>query len=171
MDRTLTAFAGICTIVSFTPGAQFSISSDVFVGNMLMLAGALLFSLYALLAKPLLCYYSPAKLTTLAMLCGLPVILAYALLQEADLSASYPAPIWGGLFYIIVMGTIVAFIFWYKGVQCSSPFQTVVFHFIVPVMSMLMGALFLDEALNSAMLLGAVLVFAGLLVLVKPSSI
>ncbi|HWR31779.1 MAG TPA: DMT family transporter [Negativicutes bacterium] len=159
---TLTAFAGICVIVSWTPGARFSLASELFIGNALMVVGSLLFSFYAVLAKPLLQYYSPAKLTTLAMLAGTPVILAYAALQGVNMAVSYSAAIWLGLLYIVVLGTIVAFIFWYKGVQQTSPFQTVVFHFIVPVMSMIMGAFFLAEAVNGAMLLGAILVFIGL---------
>lgn len=159
---TLTAFAGICVIVSWTPGARFSLASELFIGNALMVVGALLFSFYAVLAKPLLQYYSAAKLTTLAMLAGTPVILAYATVQGVNMAVSYSVAIWTGLIYIVVLGTIVAFIFWYKGVKQTSPFQTVVFHFIVPVMSMIMGALFLGEAVNGEMLLGAILVFIGL---------
>lgn len=159
---TATAFAGICIIVSWTPGARFSMASEVFVGNVLMLVGSLLFSFYAVLAKPLLRHYSPVKLTTLAMLVGVPVILTYALIQGPAVTLAYSATTWAGMFYIVVMGTIVAFIFWYQGVQRTSPFQTVVFHFIVPVMSMIMGVLFLDEVVNASMVMGAIFVFAGL---------
>ena len=159
---TLIAFAGICIIISWTPGARFSTASEVFAGNVLMLAGSVLFSLYAVLAKPLLRHYSPVKLTTLAMLVGAPIIVTYALIQMPELHYSYSLSTWAGMFYIVVMGTIVAFISWYKGVQRTSPFQTVVCHFIVPVMSMVMGALFLDEVVNTAMILGAFFVFAGL---------
>lgn len=158
---TLTAFAGICIIISWTPGARFSSASEVFAGNVLMLAGSVLFSLYAVLAKPLLRYYSPVKLTSLAMLVGAPIIVTYALVRMPVVPYFYSLATWAGMLYIVVMGTIVAFIFWYKGVQRTSPFQTVVCHFIVPVVSMIMGALFLDEVVNAAMISGAVLVFIG----------
>jgi drug/metabolite transporter (DMT)-like permease len=159
---TFIAFAGICIIISNTPGAQFSMESELFAGNLLMLVGSGLFSLYAVLAKPLLRYYSPVKLTTLAMLAGSPIIVSYALIQMPAAPYSYSAAIWAGILYIVIMGTIVAFIFWYKGVQRTNPFQTIVCHFIVPVMSMIMGTLFLAEAINTAMVLGAILVFIGL---------
>ena len=79
---TLLAFWGIYLIISNTPGTEFSLHSHVFVGNLLVLCGSLLFALYAIIAKPLLEYYSPIKLTAMAMLCGLPIIILYTIYQN-----------------------------------------------------------------------------------------
>lgn len=160
---TLTAFAGISTIIYWTPGSQFSLESRVFTGNMLVLTGSLLFSMYAVLAKPLLQYYSPTKLTTLAMVLGLPVILMYSLSEPHAVTLSYGLIFWSEFAYIVVLGTMIAFIFWYKGIQQTSPFKTVIFHYIVPVVSMAAGWLFLGESVNMERVFGGLLVFIGLL--------
>lgn len=160
---TIMAFAGICTIIYWTPGSQFSLESRVFVGNILVVLGSLLFSMYAVLAKPLLKRYSPTKLTTLAMILGLPIILIYSMSEDHAITLSYGLMIWSGFAYIIVLGTIIAFIFWYKGIQQTSPFKTVIFHYIVPVVSMITGSIFLGEPINYERVLGGIMVFAGLL--------
>ncbi len=160
---TIMAFAGICAIIYWTPGSEISLESRVFAGNILVLLGSLLFSMYAVLAKPLLKHYSPVKLTTLAMVLGLPVILIYSLSEPHTVTLSYGLMIWSGFAYIIVLGTMIAFIFWYKGVQQTSPFKTVIFHYIVPVVSMITGSIFLGEPINIERVLGGILVFAGLL--------
>lgn len=161
---TILAFSGIFLIIYWTPGSEFSLNSSLFTGNILVLGGSILFSLYAILAKPLLQYYSPSKLTCLAMLLGLPVILLYALSRPHSSSFLYPAAINLGLAYSVIFGTVVAFIFWYKGLACSTPFKTVIFHYIVPVVSMSTAAIFLEESFNLGRILGGILVFAGLLV-------
>jgi drug/metabolite transporter (DMT)-like permease len=83
--------------------------------------------------------------------------------EDHAISLSYGLMIWSGFAYIIVFGTIIAFIFWYKGVQQTSPFKTVIFHYIVPVVSMITGSVFLGEAINYERVLGGIMVFAGLL--------
>lgn len=168
---TIMAFAGIGVIINWTPGAEFRWQSGAFAGNILVLGGAVLFSMYAIMAKPLLAFYSPAKLTALAMLGGLPVILINGFVQGAQVSLAYSPQVWAGLFFIIVMGTVVAFIFWYRGIQQSSPFRTVIFHYIVPVVSMIVEGAILGEVINRERILGGILVFAGLLAVKRDETV
>lgn len=157
------AFAGITAIIAGTPGASFSLAAEGMVGNLLVLAGSVLFAVYAILAKPLLTHYSALKLTTLAMLAGLPVIVGFCLVQGPPLSAVYSSSAWAGLGYIIVMGTVAAFVLWYRGIGRSGPFRTVIFHYIVPVVSMVAGEAFLGEPVTLTMVLGGCLVLVGLM--------
>jgi len=162
---TLLAFWGIYLIISNTPGTEFSLHSHVFVGNLLVLCGSLLFALYAIIAKPLLEYYSPIKLTAMAMLCGLPIIILYTIYQNPKfLLSTICYATWLKLLFIIVLGTIAAYVFWYKGVQQTSPVKTTIYHYVVPITSMFLGALFLEEPINLSQLLGALFVFLGLII-------
>lgn len=161
---TLLAFAGICMIIYWTPGAEIAFHSSLFVGNLLVLCASVIFALYAIMAKPLLQSYSPLKLTTLAMLIGAIFLWVHGW-REFDLSfaLSLPCSVGFGFAYIVVFGTVAAFLFWYKGVQQTSPFKTIIFHYIVPVVSMIVGALWLDEAMNWERVCGGILVISGLL--------
>nr|WP_092074075.1 DMT family transporter [Dendrosporobacter quercicolus]NSL47776.1 EamA family transporter [Dendrosporobacter quercicolus DSM 1736]SDM76798.1 Permease of the drug/metabolite transporter (DMT) superfamily [Dendrosporobacter quercicolus] len=161
---TLLAFFGIYLIIKWTPGTQFSFSSNSFIGNILILLGSILFSLYSIVAKPLLVCYSPTKVTALAMVSGLPILIIYSILQGEILSYSvFETRIWLEMAYIIVFGTIIAFVLWYKGIKQTSPVKTVFFHYIVPVMSMVFGAIILGEKVLEGQIIGAAFVFLGLL--------
>lgn len=162
---SMMAFGGIFLIISQTPGSAFSSSSSVFAGNMLVLSSSLLFSFYAIVSKPLLDHYPPIKLTTLAMLYGMPIILFYNLYEDPGMTLSViSSQTWLAMCFIIVLGTITAYVFWYKGIKKTGPVKTTIFHYIVPVTSMILGSIFLGEPITPGQLLGAILVFLGLIV-------
>jgi drug/metabolite transporter (DMT)-like permease len=159
------SFLGIFAINCWTPGSHFSLESQVFTGNLLILLGALLFALYAVLAKPLLQRYSPQKLTALAMAWGLPILIPFGLLQRPVLTLTAITPMdWLAFFYVVVLGTVIAFVLWYKGIKETTPVKTVVFLYLTPVVSMISGLLWFGERMSAGQIAGAVLVLLGLIV-------
>lgn len=159
------AFLGIFLLVRQTEGAAIRLDSGYFLGNLLVLAGALLFSLYGVIAKPLLHCYSPVKLTTLAMLGSLVILIPFGLIQCPVSQWSGIAPAMGAkLAYVVGCGTILAFTFWYEGIKYTGPLKTVLFHYLVPVTSILLSPLLLGENFNAGQIIGAALVLAGLLI-------
>lgn len=51
--------------------------------------------------------------------------------------------IWLDFGYIILLGTVVAFAFWYQGIKETTPVKTVVFLYLTPIVSMASGWLWL----------------------------
>lgn len=163
---TLLAFGGIYLIIACTPGAKFSFSSEAFLGNLLVLTGSILFALYAILAQPLLKHYSSLQLTTFAMGGGIILLIPFSLGSTSFLSLSAISNLtWLYLIYIIVLGTVAAYVFWYKGVEQTGPVKTLVFHYLVPVVSIVMGPFLLGEKISLGQLLGGIIVFCGLLLI------
>jgi drug/metabolite transporter (DMT)-like permease len=161
----LAAFGGIFLIIhGGASGAGLQMDAGYLWGDLLVLAGAFLFSLYGILAKPLLSHYSPVKLTTLAMGSSLILLIPFSLCQS-------PVPSWSALSlrnglamaYIVLCGTVAAFSFWYHGIQKSNPIRTIIFHYLVPVTSMLLSPLLLGKRPGRHLCGGAALVLAGLL--------
>lgn len=163
---TLVAFGGIYSIISHAPGFQLRFDSEILIGDILTLCSALLFAFYTIRAKPLLQHYGPVKLTALTMAAGLPLLFGAAIWKGSLLIYPVMEPtLWGAFWYISLIGTNLCFAFWYKGVKDTTPFQTIIFHFIVPVGSMISGAVLLGEAWSLGRILGGFLVFAGLLLI------
>lgn len=157
---TFLAFLGIFLII----GARFSFNSDAFTGNLIILASALLFALYAIIAKPLLNVYSPSKLTAYAISGGLLVLIPYCLSDNRTLKmADINLQTWLSLIYIIIAGTIIAYIFWYKGIKQASPVRIILFHYLCPVISMALGPFLLGEKITLSQVIGATIVFSGLI--------
>ncbi|MGD0154369.1 MAG: EamA family transporter [Thermacetogeniaceae bacterium] len=158
------SFLGIFVINYWTPGSRFSFGSETFDGNLLVLLGAILFALYAIIAKPILQRYSPMKLTTLAMAWGLPILVPFGLLQPPawNLAGITPA-IWLDFGYVVLLGTVVAFACWYQGIRETTPVKTVIFLYLTPVVSMASGVIWFGEKVGMGQIAGAALVLLGLL--------
>lgn len=133
---------------------------DLLTGNILTSLSAVLFALYAVIAKPLLREHSPFKVTAVAMLGGLPLILPFSLFTSPLHSWVLPPPeiLLGGS-YVILMGTVLAYFLWYCGVQKIGPVQTVLFHFVTPCVSLVVAPILLGDSSSPAKLLGALVVF------------
>lgn len=162
---TLVAFLGIFFIIKGAPGVAFRYGSNSFVGDLLIILGAILVALYSIVAKPLLEYYSSAKLTTFAMAGGLLVISPYSIISNGiPILTKFTWQTWLGFSYVILLGTVVAFVLWFKGVKLTSPLKALVYHYLIPVVSMILGFVFLGEKIYGGQIVGAILVFSGLLV-------
>jgi drug/metabolite transporter (DMT)-like permease len=160
---TFLAFYGIFIMISKSPQASFNLGSQFFIGNILVFIGALLFAAYTIFAKPLLQHYSPVKLNALAMLSGLPLLIVYCTLSGPLIIGAVSSMTFFKMFYIIAFGTVAAYICWYSGIKKAGPIKVILFHYIVPVSSMLLGALFLGESVNLAQVFGGILALGGII--------
>ena len=151
-------FAGVLMIMS-TP-SKAAEGPSLLEGNILTAAAAVLFALYAVVAKPLLREHSPIKATALAMLGGLPILVPFGLFLTPAASWVFPTPaVTAGSLYIIVMGTVAAYFLWYSGVQKIGPVKTVLFHFLTPCVSLVVAPLLLGDSSSPQKILGALIVF------------
>lgn len=165
----LLAFGGIALITLCSPGMRLGFDSSAFVGNLICLAASLIFSAYNILAKSLLERYSPVKLTGLVTALGLLFIVPYGALH---LDVSHLMGAWQTgapalqieVIYLILMGTVVAYIGWYRGIQGAGAARTVLYHYFVSVISMVVGIILLGEIPSLGQLFGAGLVLGGLFV-------
>ncbi len=160
---TLLSFYGVFLMISQSPGANFNFHSRFFVGNLIVLISALLFAAYTLFSKPLLQRYSPVKLNALTMALGLPVLIVYCILNGPAVPVQVSGITSCKMFYIIVFGTVAAYICWYTGIEKTGPVKVILFHYIVPVSSMILGFLFLREPLNLFQVFGGILALGGII--------
>ena len=75
---------------------------------------------------------------------------------------------WSGIGFTGLFGTALAFLLFYRGVRSIGPARTAVFINLVPVVAVLLGVLLLGETLEASMIVGGVLVVAGVLLLNRP---
>jgi drug/metabolite transporter (DMT)-like permease len=155
------AFAGVFLIVEGSGGVDFQ--SQAFLGDMLVLIGAFLWSLYAVLAAPLMRHYTPLRVTALTTSIGaVPLILLGLPAVKALDTASVAWWGWAGLIFSGVFAIVIAYVIWNVGVQKIGGARTALYSNLIPVVGALAAAVILGEAITPLKIAGAMVIFAGL---------
>jgi drug/metabolite transporter (DMT)-like permease len=156
------SFAGIFVVIVGS-GKELSLARETIEGDMLTLIGALAWSLYTVLSKPMLSRYSALRLTALAMAAGTPFIVLFSipqLLAQDWAAVSWRG--WLGLFFSGSMAIALAYIIWNSGVSKVGGARTAVYSNLSPVIAAIFAWLTLGEAITAFMVLGAAMIFLGI---------
>jgi drug/metabolite transporter (DMT)-like permease len=157
----LLAFAGIVLIVLSGRG-EVSIGETV-LGDCLLLASTVCWSLYTVGSKQLVHKYGSMKATTIMMTSGTPLLLlvcAPSLLKQ-DWSRVRPIA-WAGLVYSGVFAIALAYIIWSYGVRKIGSTRTAIYSNVTPIVAIVVAWLALGESPTVGQLAGAVVIFAGI---------
>ncbi|MFP5264659.1 MAG: DMT family transporter [Blastocatellia bacterium] len=157
----LLAFGGIVLIILSGRG-EVSVGEAV-LGDCLLVASTLCWSLYTVGSKPLVHAYGPMKATAFMMITGTPMLLlvcAPSLLRQ-DWSRVRPVA-WAGVAYSGVFAIALAYIIWNHGVRNIGSTRTAIYSNITPIVAMLVAWLALGEAPTAGQVIGAVVIFVGI---------
>ncbi|MCX7670958.1 MAG: DMT family transporter [Anaerolineae bacterium] len=134
------------------------------MGNLLVLAAAMMWAGYTLGGKPLLGRYSPLKLNAFTMVPGttLLVMLSIPQLARQDWAAVTPGA-WAALGYSATFAVVVAYVLWYTSVQRVGGARTAVYSNLTPVVASLVSWLVMGESLSPMQIVGAAIVITGIL--------
>jgi drug/metabolite transporter (DMT)-like permease len=147
------------------------LSSMLGTGEGLMLLAALGWVTYTVISRLALKGLSPLAASTYAAFVGL-VLLATALASDPSswrldwLSVNTVV----ALIYIATFGTALPYVWFVQGVQQLGPARTAVYINLTPVFGVSLGFLVLGEAIDWSMLIGGLIVIAGVTLTNRSSS-
>lgn len=155
------SFAGIGLIV--LSGGDLLANSGALLGDALILAATVCWSVYSVLTAPLLRRFSSLSLTALSTLFGtVPLVMLSLPALAAQPWASVSPAGWSGLLYSAIFAIVIAYIIWNVGVQRIGGARTAIYNNLTPVIATLAAALFLNEPLTVLKVAGAIIIFVGL---------
>lgn len=132
-------------------------------GELLLIGCVVSWVLYTLIGKRLLHQLSPLAAVTHASVAGTLMLGLMVITRGGlDIEQLFAAEILLSIAYLAVFGTVLAFVWYYSGVQAIGPGRAGQFINLVPVSGVMLGALLLGEPLTHSLLLGALLVVSGL---------
>jgi len=157
------ALAGVWIVVS-RGDVLGSVTGSVGVGELLMFGGVCSWAAYTLIGRRVLRGLTPLAATTYASLWGAAMLAVVAApdLRELSLTDLTPPVVLSAL-YLGVLGTSVAFVWYYQAVQRLGASRTVIFNNLVPVFGATFGVLLLGEPLLPSMLLGGAVAVGGVM--------
>jgi drug/metabolite transporter (DMT)-like permease len=159
----LLALAGVWIVVSRGELLAF-LSGAIGRGEVMMFGAACSWAAYTLIGRGVLRGLTPLAATTYASLFGTGMLALVAVpgLSRLDLSVVSPAVI-ASVLYLGLLGTGVAFVWYYRAVRRIGPSRTVIFNNLVPVFGATFGVTLLGEPLLPSMVVGGALAVIGVM--------
>lgn len=143
---------------------NFSFSGDVALGNVLILLNCLSYSLFLVLARPVLLRLPPLTVTAWTFLFGGVGVLFFSIPDLLHTPfATLDTSVWLALGYILLLPTLVNYLLNIWAIRHSSPTTVATYTTLQPVIATILAILILDEMFGMRELLGFVLIIAGLL--------
>jgi drug/metabolite transporter (DMT)-like permease len=156
------SLAGIA-LVTFG-AARGTVGRGTLAGNLLVLGGALCWSLFTVLVKPLSARVDPLRVGALTMLGGaVPLAVVAAPSIAAQEWERAGAGVWGALLYSGLGALVVAYLIWYRGVRVLGPTRTAMYGNLQPLTALLVAWAALGEVPTAWQGLGIAMVIAGVL--------
>jgi len=158
------AFAGLFLIVFYGKN-PISFGSQTFIGDLSILAAAVVWGLFTIFSKQFLTRYTPLQFSAFMTSTGAVslVLLAIPFATPTDwANVSYMA--WGGVFYSGFLAIGLAYIIWNKGIMEVGAVRTATYQNLVPVLGLAFGVILLGESLEWLQYIGSAVVICGILV-------
>jgi drug/metabolite transporter (DMT)-like permease len=157
----LIAFVGVLFVIT---GGHFSVLHAA-MGDIWMLLACVAWSLYSVGSKKFAHHIPSLQFARWTVSIGAVALIAAALFIENPISSvqhlSFKTHII--LFYMGVCGSVLAYIFWLKGIQFLGPEKSAIAFNLVPVFTLLVSLMF-GSIPDVAQILGMLLVLTGVLI-------
>lgn len=137
-------------------------ANPTLVGNLLILLGSVAWSLYSVLLKPRADHLDVVTISAFTMAGGALVMLVAGGPALARTAWTTVTPLtWGAMFYSGIFALVIAYLFWYRGVQVLGPTRTAMYSNLQPVIALGAAWAALGEVPTPWQALGAGTIIAG----------
>ena len=158
--------ARIGAIVVITRGDLVSgitdINQSIGLGELMMIGAVFSWAAYTLISREVIETLSPIVATTYSTLWGFFFLSIGALGEFKDIDwVLLDWRVWTSVFYLGAFGTVIAFIWFYEGIQAVGPSRTAIFSNLVPAFGVLFSVLLLGEPLLISMVVGGLITALG----------
>lgn len=155
----LISFGGVAVL---TLGGAERGSATHWQGDLIVLAGSVSFAYYTIQVKEIANQYDALTLNTLTFAVGALLMIPFAARSVLHIQwAKVALSAWGGLAFMIVLGTVVSYLFYAFALTELSASRVAAFAYLQPVIAALLGAWLLGEKITLRVVGGGALILLG----------
>ena len=131
-------------------------------GALLMLASVFLWSTASIIIRRVSGRYDPMQIALIAILCALPFTGGWSLIELQSAPCSFPLESVLAVLYMGVLGTAVTHSLWNYSLRVMDASFCSMFYPMQPLVSSILGVLFLHEAVTPSFVIGALMICCGI---------
>jgi drug/metabolite transporter (DMT)-like permease len=155
----LISFGGVAVL---TLGGEEVGSAAHWQGDLIVLAGSVSFAYYTIQVKEIANRYDALTLNTLTFALGALLMIPFAARSVLNIRwANVTLGAWCGLGFMIVLGTVVAYLFYAFALTELSASRAAAFAYLQPVVAALLGTWLLGEKITARVIAGGALILLG----------
>lgn len=155
----VTSYLGVLIII--VNGSQ--LEGVMPIGDLLAIGAALMFAVYSVFMLKTGAGYTLIQLTRKVFIYGFIALTVMLLISgETLLPESLNGQGFASLFYLGLVASSLAFIFWNRAIQAIRPVKTNQYIYLIPVMTTLFASILLHEPVTWLTIAGAAMILAGL---------
>ncbi|MBK6315258.1 MAG: DMT family transporter [Blastocatellia bacterium] len=141
--------------IEFTP--------DTTIGNAMIAVNAVAYSLYLVLAKPMLAKYDSVSVMAWVFLFGAIGVLPFGAVSLASSGAlvTMPGSAWAGVAFIILIPTVGSYLLNAWALKRSAPSIVATYVYLQPLLTGLLAVMMQGEPIDPRAIPSAALIFAG----------
>lgn len=142
------------------------VAGGVGLGELLLLGCAATWVAYTLMGRRLLAGVDPLTTATATAAFGFVLLLTTSAVLEGPGALAAPlkpnAQVWSALAFLAVGATVLAYAWYFEGVQALGAGAASAYLCLVPIFGVLIAALWLGEQVDTSLLLGGALAVSGM---------
>jgi drug/metabolite transporter (DMT)-like permease len=139
--------------------------TNILLGDIFVTINAIAYAFYLVLVKPLMEKYSALHVLRWVFTLGTIMIIPFGAQQLAETNfAAFETSHLAALFFIVIAGTFLAYLFNIYGVQHIGSSATGTYIYTQPVFATVIAMLFLNEPFTPVKAIAALLIFAGVFI-------
>ncbi|MFQ7695024.1 MAG: DMT family transporter [Christensenellales bacterium] len=131
-------------------------------GALLMLASVFLWSTASIIIRRVSGRYDPIQIALIAILCALPLTGGWSLIELQSAPCSFTLESVLAVLYMGVLGTAVTHSLWNYSLRVMDASFCSMFYPMQPLVSSILGVLFLHEAVTPGFVIGALMICCGI---------
>ena len=131
-------------------------------GALLMLASVFLWSTASIIIRRVSGRYDPLQIALIAILCALPFTGGWSLIELQSAPCSFTLESVLAVLYMGVLGTAVTHSLWNYSLRVMDASFCSMFYPMQPLVSSILGVLFLHEAVTPGFVIGALMICCGI---------
>jgi len=156
------ALSGVALVVLGAGTTSSSVASARITGDLIMLASAVLYGVYMILSRPLMQRHGTLIVTAVAVVLSNVVLVPVGLSKLIATPWMQLTPLhWALLAYSICVAMGYGMIMWYRSVRLEGAARTIVYQYLVPIVTLAAAVAFLHEQPTRWQLAGIAVTLGG----------